>query len=173
MFVRVLNTPLLFWSIVFADAQISITQFYFYHLIELINWAERFKDFIRNAVLNWILVLLTHLIKSKNFRIWSIRLKFQSKNWRTNGYYWNYRRVTDECRRLQTSQRRLQTSHRWLQTSHKQVINNCRRVADNYIRITPKIFLNTFIKHSFQKRYGFSNTLMKKWFLLKEGKSKM
>ena len=69
-------------------------------------------------------------------------------------------------RQLQTSYRRLQTSHRLLQTSH-------RRVTDDYIRITPQVFFNTFIKHYFQKGYGFPNAPMKRWFSLKEGKSKI
>ena len=92
----------------------------------------------------------------------------------------SHRRVTDELqttidesqtshRRLvrtidesQTSYRQLQTSHRWLQTSH-------RRVTDELqIQITPKVFSDTFIKHYFQKGYGFQT----RWFLLKGGKSR-
>ena len=53
-------------------------------------------------------------------------------------------------------------SHRQVQTS-----------TDDYIRITPKVFLNTFIKHYFQKGYDFPNVPMKRWFLLKKGKSRI
>ena len=48
---------------------------------------------------------------------------------------------------------------------------NHGQVTDEYIRITPKNFLNTFIKYYFQKGYGFPNAPMKRWFLVKEGKS--
>ena len=58
--------------------------------------------------------------------------------------------TTDES---QTNHKQLQTSHRW--------------VTDDYIRITPKVFLNIFIKYYFQKGYDFSNAPMKRWFLLK------
>ena len=59
------------------------------------------------------------------------------------------------------------------QTSHKQLKTSHRRVTDNSIQITPKVFLNTFMKHYFQKGYGFPNAPLKKWFLLKEGKSRI
>ena len=85
----------------------------------------------------------------------------------------SHRRLQTGHRWLQTSHRRLQTSHRWLQTNHKQLQTSHRRVTDDYIQITPKVFLNTFIKHYFQKGYGFPNAPMKRWFLLKEGKSRI
>ena len=59
-----------------------------------------------------------------------------------------------------------QTSHKQLQTSH-------RLFTDDYIRITPKVFLNIFVKHYFLKRYVFPNAPIKSWFLLKEGKSRI
>ena len=71
----------------------------------------------------------------------------------------NYRRVTDE---LQTTTDKSQVTTDEPQTSH-------RRVTDELqIQITPKVFSDTFIKHYFQKGYGFQT----RWFLLKGGKSR-
>ena len=50
------------------------------------------------------------------------------------------------------------------QTSHKQLQTNHRRPR----RIIPKVFLNTFIKHYFQKGYGFQMPPWKGGFHLKK-----
>ena len=71
----------------------------------------------------------------------------------------DYRRVTDES---QMTTDESQTSHKRQQTSHIQLPTNL-----------PLSFLNTFIKHYFQKGYGFPNVPMKRWLLLKEGKSRI
>ena len=69
----------------------------------------------------------------------------------------NYRRVTDE---LQTTTDKSQVTTDEPQTSH-------RRVTDYYIQITPKVFSDTFIKHYFQKGYGFQTLLWEGGFYLK------
>ena len=78
----------------------------------------------------------------------------------------NYRRVTDESQtsidELQTTTDESQTSHRWVETSHKPLQTSHRRLR----RIIPKVFLNTFIKHFFQKGYGFQMPLWKGGFYL-------
>ena len=79
------------------------------------------------------------------------------------------RRVTDDYRRVTDDYRRAIEDYRRVTNNYKQVL---RRVTDDNIRITPKVLLNTFLKHYFQKGYGFPNALMKKLFLLKEGKLK-
>ena len=81
----------------------------------------------------------------------------------------DYRRVTDDYRRVPDDYRRAIEDYRRVTNNYKQVL---RRVTDDYIRFTPKVLLNTFTKHYFQKGYGFPNALMKKLFLLKEGKLK-
>ena len=66
---------------------------------------------------------------------------------------WIITKTTDKSqvshRQVQTTTGKVQTSHRGLQTSH-------RRVTVDYIQTTPEVFLNTFIKHYFQKGYGKS-----------------
>ena len=82
-------------------------------------------------------------------------------------------------RQLQTSHRQLQTSHRRVQKSHRQIADGDRRVTDesqtttdesqmSHRRLRRKVFLNTFIKHYFQKEYGFQMPLRKDGFYLKK-----
>ena len=45
---------------------------------------------------------------------------------------------------------------------YRRVIDNYRRVTDGCRRIFLTVFLNTFIKHYFQKGHGFPNANTKK-----------
>ena len=75
-----------------------------------------------------------------------------------------------------TSQRRLQTSHRRSQTSGKRVKNDYRRVTDESQTTTTnhsKSFFEYIYKTLFSESTWFSNAPMKRWFLLKKGKSRI
>ena len=75
-----------------------------------------------------------------------------------------HRRVTDEYRRVTGGYRRVTDDYRRVTGDYRKVTDESqttRQVTDNYIRINPKVFLNTFIKHYFQEGYGFLNAPMK------------
>ena len=74
--------------------------------------------------------------------------------------------TTDES---QTSTDKSQTSRDESQTTTDE-----SQISHGRLRqIIPKVFFNTFIKHYFQKGYGFQMPPMKRWFLLKKGKFKI
>ena len=78
-------------------------------------------------------------------------------------------RTTDES---QTSNRRLQTSYRWLQTSHRRAIDESqtsyRLLHTNHSQSS----FEYIYKALFSERIWLSNAPMRRWFLLKDGKSR-
>ena len=88
-------------------------------------------------------------------------------------------KTTDES---QTTTDQSHTSHRRLQRSQRRVTDDYRRVTDESQRTSDKSqttstnhsesFFECIYKTLFSERIWFPNAIMKRWFLLKKGKSK-
>ena len=83
-------------------------------------------------------------------------------------HYQSYRRVADDYRRVTDDYKRVTDEYRRVTNDYRRVTDESQTTTDKsqtshrrLWRIIPKVFLNTFTKHYFQKGYGFQMPLWK------------
>ena len=115
------------------------------------------------------------------FFFFYVNLKYESQT-STERVTDEYRQVTDNYRRVTAEYRRVTDDYRRATDDYRRVTDDYRRVTDEsqtntdesqashrrLRRIIPKDFLNRFIKHYFQKKYGFQMPLWKGGYYLKK-----
>ena len=80
----------------------------------------------------------------------------------------NYRRVTCESQTAKTNHRRATDDYRRVRDEPQTTTDESQTSHGRLRGIIQKVFLNAFIKHYFQKGYGFQMPLWKGVFYLKE-----